>query len=106
MSCGDSCEYCFTSVCFLWIEVRAKGKHFYVYTVAGSAQISAIYYAKVKRIPERFRRDRLIPNTMAMLHRSISHHYMRAPQGFLPGWSEYVAGPLAMPISYPVLFFF
>ncbi len=27
---------------------RAEGKHFYVYTVAGSAKFLRIYYAKVK----------------------------------------------------------
>jgi len=33
--------------CFM-DKKRAEGKHFYVYTVAGSAKFLRIYYAKVK----------------------------------------------------------
>lgn len=41
-SAGDNPVFCFMD------KKRAEGKHFYVYTVAGSAKFLRIYYAKVK----------------------------------------------------------
>ena len=84
---------------------RAEGKHFYVYTVAGSAKFLRIYYAKVKEYLNALEETAWYETTMAMLLRSTA--IIICTGHILPGLQpEYGAGPLAMPISYPVLLFF
>ena len=40
--------FIYFSICEIYSTLSAEGKHFYVYTVAGSAKFLRIYYAKVK----------------------------------------------------------
>ena len=81
--------------CFM-DKKRAEGKHFYVYTVAGSAKFLRIYYAKVKEYLNALEETAWYITTMAMLLRSTA--IIICTGHILPGLQpEYVAGPFAMP---------